>query len=123
MSLPLLRSVAAAAVLFSLGAPVAALAHHSFAMFDSSKSVTLVGTVKEFQWTNPHTWIQVNVPTNGKVVEWSIEGGSPNGLARRGWKSSIMKPGDKITVVISPMKDGSNGGSLKSVTLPDGKVL
>jgi uncharacterized protein DUF6152 len=105
----------------ALAAP--ALAHHSFAMFDSSKTMTLVGTVKEFQWTNPHTWIQVNVPTNGKVVEWSIEGGSPNGLARRGWKSTIMKPGDKITVVIAPMKDGSNGGSLKTVTLPDGKTL
>ena len=113
----------AVAAITACGLSTSASAHHSFAMFDSSKSVTLVGTVKEFQWTNPHTWIQVNVPTNGKVVEWSIEGGSPNGLARRGWKSSIMKPGDKITVVISPMKDGSNGGSLKSVTLPDGKVL
>ena len=92
-------------------------------MFDRAKEMTLVGTVKEFQWTNPHTWIQVNVPNSGKVVEWSIEGGSPNGLARRGWKSSTMKPGDKITVVINPMKDGSNGGSLKNVTLPDGRTL
>ncbi len=115
------KLIAAAVAVLGVAAP--AFAHHSFAMFDSSKTMTLVGTVKEFQWTNPHTWIQVNVPTNGKVVEWSIEGGSPNGLARRGWKSSIMKPGDKITVVISPMKDGSNGGSLKTVTLPDGKVL
>ena len=118
-----IKTVAIAAAVAASGIAAPAFAHHSFAMFDSSKQVTLVGTVKEFQWTNPHTWIQVNVPTNGKVVEWSIEGGSPNGLARRGWKSSVLKPGDKVTVVISPMKDGSNGGSLKSVTLPDGKVL
>ena len=116
------KLIAAAAVV-SCGLAVPAAAHHSFAMFDSSKQMTLVGTVKEFQWTNPHTWIQVNVPTSGKVVEWSIEGGSPNGLARRGWKSTILKPGDKITLVINPMKDGSNGGSLKTVTLADGKVL
>ena len=113
--------IAAAVAASGLAAP--AFAHHSFAMFDSSKQVTLVGTVKEFQWTNPHTWVQLNVPTSGKVVEWSIEGGSPNGLARRGWKSSSLKPGDKVTIVVSPMKDGSNGGSLKTVTLADGKVL
>jgi len=113
----------AAAAIVACGLSTSASAHHSFAMFDSSKQVTLVGTVKEFQWTNPHTWIQVNVPTNGKVVEWSIEGGSPNGLARRGWKSSSLKAGDKVTLVINPMKDGSNGGSLKTVTTADGKTL
>jgi hypothetical protein len=119
-----LKTVAIVAAVAVSGAAAPAFAHHSFAMFDRTKDVTLVGTVKEFQWTNPHSWIQVNVPgAGGKVVEWSIEGGSPNGLARKGWKSTSLKPGDKITAVINPMKDGSNGGSLKSVTTPDGKTL
>jgi hypothetical protein len=117
------RTAFAVAVALVGGQAAPAFAHHSFAMFDNSKQMTLVGTVKEFQWTNPHTWLQLNVPTNGKVVEWSIEGGSPNGLARRGWKSSVLKPGDKVTVIVSPMKDGSNGGSLKTVTKADGTVV
>jgi hypothetical protein len=101
-----------------------ALAHHSFAMFDRDKNVTLNGTVKEFQWTNPHSWIQVNVPdASGALVEWSIECGSPNMLARQGWKSSVLKPGDKVAVLIHPMKDGTHGGSMVSVTLDDGRVL
>ena len=101
-----------------------AFAHHSFAMFDSSKELTLVGTIKEFQWTNPHSWTQINVPdASGKLVEWSIEGGSPNGLARQGWKSTSLKPGDKVTLKTHPMKDGSNGGSLMCVTKADGTVL
>ena len=101
-----------------------ALAHHSFAMFDRDKEVTIVGTVKEFQWTNPHSWIQVNVPNKaGKMVEWSIEGGSPNIMVRQGWKRDIMKPGDKVTVVLNPMKDGSPGGSLVRVTMPSGPTL
>jgi hypothetical protein len=118
-----IKTLAIAAAVAVSGAAAPAFAHHSFAMFDRTKEMTLVGTVKEFQWTNPHSWIQINVPTNGKVVEWSIEGGSPNGLARKGWKSSTLKAGDKITVVVNPMKDGSNGASLKSVTTSDGKTL
>ena len=101
-----------------------AFAHHSFAMFDSSKEVVLVGTIKEFQWTNPHSWVQINVPgPNGKITEWSIEGGSPNGLARKGWRSTSLKPGDKVTLKTHPMKDGSNGGSLMTVTKADGTVI
>ncbi len=101
-----------------------ASAHHSFAMFDRDKEVTIVGTVKEFQWTNPHSWIQVNVPNKaGKMVEWSIEGGSPNIMVRQGWKRDIMKAGDKVTVVLNPMKDGSPGGSLVRVTMPSGLTL
>jgi hypothetical protein len=101
----------------------AAAAHHSFAMFDNTKEQTLVGTVKEFQWTNPHTWLQVMVDDGGKQVEWSIEGSSPNGLARRGWTRTSFKPGDKVTVIIHPLKDGSNGGSYVKATLPDGRTL
>ena len=95
-----------------------ALAHHSFAMFDSAKTVTLDGTVKEFQWTNPHTWIQIMVKDpSGKEVEWSIEGGSPNGLGRQGWKRTSLKPGDHAVLTIHPLKEGNTGGSLISATV------
>jgi len=102
-----------------------ALAHHSFAMFDNQKEVELVGTVKEFQWTNPHTWIQVVVPdaAGTSTSEWSVEGGNPGDLARRGWKKTSLKPGDKVTIRIHPMKNGTNGGSLVGVTLADGTVV
>ena len=96
---------------FALAAP-AALAHHSFAMFDAQKEVTLSGTVREFQWTNPHSWLQVEVPQGGARVEYSIELGSPNSMSRRGWRRTTFKPGDKVTVVINPMRDGSSGGAL-----------
>ncbi len=101
-----------------------ALAHHSFAMFDSQKEVTLVGTIREFQWTNPHTWIQVAVPdATGALVDWSVEGGNPGDLARRGWKKISLKPGDKVTVKIHPMKNGTAGGSLVSAALEDGTII
>lgn len=101
-----------------------AFAHHSFAMFDNAKTINIVGTVKEFQWTNPHIWVQVMVPdaATGKEIEWSIEGGSPNGLSRNGWKRSSLKAGDKIELAIHPMKDGSYGGSLVTATV-DGKKI
>jgi hypothetical protein len=97
----------------------ASVAHHSFAMFDNQKEMTLTGTVKELQWTNPHIWVQVMVtdPDTGKEVEWSIEGGSPNNLKRRGWSRNIMKTGDKIIVIIHPLKNGDHGGSLVKATI------
>ncbi len=95
-----------------------AFAHHSFAMFDNQKNVTLEGTIKEFQWTNPHSWIQLVVKdASGKEVEYSIEGGSPNGLSRSGWKRTSLKAGDKAVAIIHPLKDGTNGGSLVSVSV------
>jgi hypothetical protein len=92
----------------------AASAHHSFAMFDATQTKTLVGTVKQVQWTNPHIWIQVLVPDAkaGVAAEWSIEGGSPNGLSRQGWRRSSIKEGDAIEITIHPLKDGTNGGSM-----------
>ena len=104
--------------------PGAADAHHSFAMFDAAKEKTLEGTVKEFQWTNPHAWIQLMVTDPaGKVTEWSIECGSPNGLKRQGWRAAALKKGDKVTAVIHPLKSGESGGSLVIVTLADGTTL
>jgi hypothetical protein len=100
------------------------LGHHSFNMFDDKKEVVLRGQVKEFQWSNPHTWIQLNVTeASGKVVEWSIEGGSPNLLGRQGWKRNSLKPGDQIEVTIHPMRDGQPGGSFMRAVLPDGRKL
>jgi len=105
-----------------LAAP--ALAHHSFAMFDADKTVELSGTVKELQWTNPHSWLQVMVESaDGKSIEWSLEMGSPGALARTGWRPRTVVPGDKVTVSIHPLKDGSSGGQLLTVTLPDGRTL
>ncbi len=97
----------------------AAGAHHSFATFDQTQEKTLVGTIKEVQWTNPHIWVQVLVknPSTGETVEWSIEGGSPNGLSRQGWKRSTLNAGDAVEMVIHPLKDGSNGGSLVRVSV------
>jgi hypothetical protein len=116
-----LRIFAAAAGL--LAAP-AAWAHHSTAMFDQDKEVVLTGVVREMQWTNPHSWIQVLVPAaGGGQTEWSIECGSPNTMSRVGWTKTTLKPGDKVKIVTNPMKDGSPAGLLVSVTLPDGRVL
>jgi hypothetical protein len=99
-------------------------AHHSAAMFDARKDVVLKGSIKEFQWTNPHAWIQILVTDEGgRVTEWSIECGSPNTMSRGGWKPSTLKPGDQVTIITHPMKDGTAAGSLVSVTLADGRML
>jgi Family of unknown function (DUF6152) len=101
-----------------------ALAHHSFAMFDRTKETTIVGTVAEFQWTNPHSWIELDVTNeNGSVDKWSIELNSPNNLSRQGWHSTSVKPGDKISVIIWPLRSGEKGGLFISLTLPNGQVL
>jgi len=101
-----------------------AVAHHSGAMFDDSKSVTLTGTVKQFQWTNPHCWIQMMVPDKGGgTVEWSVELGAPFELFRTGMRPGTLKPGDKITVVVHPLRDGSRAGLFVSATGPNGKPL
>jgi Family of unknown function (DUF6152) len=101
-----------------------ALAHHSFAMFDRQKEMTLKGTVKEFQWTNPHSFIEIEVAdAQGMITPYSIEMNSPNNLTRQGWKSNSLKPGDKVTLLMNPLRDGSKGGLFISVMLPDGKVL
>jgi Family of unknown function (DUF6152) len=112
----------AAAVLFGAATPV--LAHHSFTMFDMTKRLTLIGTVTSFEWTNPHAYIEIDVPNDkGAVKHWSIELGSPSILMQSGWKFSSIKTGDKVTLIINPMKSGQAGGFLSTATLPDGKVL
>ena len=114
----------AAALLFVAAGPV--FAHHSFTMFDMTKKITLVGTVTTFEWTNPHSYIEIDVPDEanaGAMKHWSIEMGSPSILQQSGWKFSSLKKGDKTTLVISPLKNGKAGGFLNTATLPDGRVL
>ena len=112
--------IAAAALM--LAGP--AFGHHSFAMFDQSKDVTVAGGVKVLRWTNPHIHLLINVPDGkGGVAEWDIEGGTPGNLRRNGWSKDIVKPGDKISVVIHPMKDGTNGGQLVRANRADGTAI
>ncbi|MEO8467610.1 MAG: DUF6152 family protein [Gammaproteobacteria bacterium] len=104
--------------------PGAALAHHSGAMFEPELRITLNGTIRDFQWTNPHAWIQVAVPgADGKSTDWSFECGSPNTLSRLGWRPATLKPGDAVAIVANPMKDGTHAGLMYTVTLADGRVL
>ena len=101
-----------------------ALAHHSFAMFDGEKTVTLEGTVKAFQWIYPHSWILLMVAnSDGQLEQWPIEMGSPGGLANEGWLPKTLAPGMNVKAVIHPLKDGTHGGQYLAVTLEDGRTL
>ena len=100
-----------------------ALAHHSFAMFDRDKPVAISGVVKDFQWTNPHVWIQVMVPdAKGTPQEWGVECTSVNFLRRQGWEKDSLKPGDKVKLMIFPLKDGSKGGQLNKLVELNGST-
>ena len=114
-SLHLLLTLAA---LFASGIT---LAHHSFAMFDSQNQVRLQGVVTQFDWTNPHIYIELDVTeADGRVKHWTIECANISILSRLGWKFNIMKPGDTITVVVAPLRNGEPGALLKQVMLADG---
>ena len=111
--------LAAAAVLLA----VKAVAHHSGALFDDAKTLTLVGTVKAFQWSNPHCWIQVLVPGEPRAAEWSVEMGSPSVMFSAGWRPGTLLEGEPITVVVHPTRDGSHGGLFVSATDAAGKAF
>ena len=113
------------AAVAALALAMPASAHHSFAMFDADKTVTVTGTVKEFEWTNPHAWLRIMVAdqTAGKPLQWALEMGSPGQQAGRGWKPDSVKPGDKVTITLHPLKDGSRGGQLLTAMLPGGQQL
>jgi Family of unknown function (DUF6152) len=101
-----------------------AWAHHSFAMFDGSKETKLVGTVKEFEWTNPHVFVDLIVSSEtGAQKVWSLQMNGIAGYARRGWTHDTIKPGDHVTVVIHPLKSGEPGGLLMVIVTPDGRTL
>jgi hypothetical protein len=112
---------AAAALAGTMAAVAPAAAHHSFAMFEPTKTLTLKGTIKNFQWTNPHViiWVLVQPEDGSAAQEWSLETTSPGVLTRAGWTRTSLKPGDKVSVVFSPLRDGSRGGALNSATLLD----
>jgi len=112
-------AMAAAALAIALPA----IAHHSTAMFDFTKTVELKGTIKDFAWTNPHTWTKVDVEGGTAVVEYGLEGMSPNYLSRNGWSKRTLKTGDKVTLQVHPLKDGRPGGFMVSAKLPDGTVV
>ena len=115
-----------AIVLAGVAAAVSAVpsfAHHSFAMFDAEKTMTLEGTVKEFQWTNPHSWILMTVSGAQGEQQWAIEMGGPSGLARQGWVPKTLRSGMKVQAIIHPLRDGSPGGQFMAVTLPDGTMM
>ena len=119
-----LKTVSLAAIaVAAFAAP--AFAHHSFAMFDAQKTVTLQGTVKEFEWTNPHSWLRVNVKDEktGAQQLWALELSSPARLITMGMKSDSVHPGDAVSVTFHPMKDGTRGGQFIQATLPDGKQV
>ena len=100
-------------------------AHHSFAMFDADRTVTLQGTVKEFEWTNPHSWLHLMVKdeATGQQGVWALELSSPARLKRMGMSADSVKPGDAISVTFHPLKDGARGGQFLQATLPDGKQI
>jgi hypothetical protein len=104
-----------------VGAASPAAAHHSFAMYEPTKTLTFKGTVKSFQWTNPHVilWVLVQPEDGGAPQEWSFETTSPGVLTRNGWTRQSLKAGDRVSVTFSPLRDGSRGGGLNSVTLLD----
>jgi hypothetical protein len=119
---PGLAGIAVAMSAISMSA-IPAFAHHSFAMFDGEKTKVLEGTVKEFQWTNPHSWIVLTVNNaQGQPEQWAIEMGGPGRLSQQGWASTTLTPGMKVKTVVHPLRDGANGGQFMAVTLPDGSV-
>ncbi len=118
----LVRAGASALLLAALAGP--ALAHHSYAMFDMTRSVDLKGTVVQFKWTNPHAWLVIAIKdASGAPVEWNVEMNSPNNLAGLGWKRSTLKAGDAVTITVHPLKDDKAGGSFMSVTLANGQKI
>jgi hypothetical protein len=115
--------VAFVAVLL-LGLSTPALAHHSGAMFDRTRTMQLTGTVVEFNWQNPHASFKLDVVgADGKTETWDIEMNGPSNLIPAGWKRSTLKPGDKVTVTVNPLRDGRPGGWYLSVITADGKTL
>jgi len=109
--------------LWALAATLPVQAHHSFALFDHVNRITVTGTVSRFDWTNPHVFIVLAVPDGAGTKEYTVECASPNVLSRVGWKFTDIKVGDKVTLLVNPLRNGQPGGMLETATLADGRVL
>ena len=115
-------ALSAAAAVLVCAAP--AMSHHSNSAYQVEKVLTVTGIVKEWKWSNPHTWLYLTVTDeNGGKVEWALEGRAPGVLGRAGWDRSVLKAGEKVTVHMSPAKDGSHVGIIARVTKEDGTIL
>ncbi len=102
----------------------AASAHHSPIIFDRTRSVTIVGVVTEFKWSSPHAWIRLDVKDErGNVANWGVEMNPASLLAKEGWRSTTIKPGDKVSIVVHPLRTDEPGGQYVSIKLPDGRTL
>lgn len=114
-----------AGVLAALAAAGPAAAHHSFAMFDNDHQIKIVGTVSDFTWQNPHVYVELEALDHSGAPgkHWTVECANPGILDRAGWKFNMIKVGQKLTMVIAPLRTGEPGGLLKEVTLPDGRVF
>jgi hypothetical protein len=116
--------LAACFVALGVGLSGSAYAHHSMAGFERNKTVTLNGTVKQFKWANPHSWIELEVTNDkGAVDIWNVEMTSPAVLVRAGWKSTTLRPGDKVSIAAHPLMTGEPGAIFVSVTLANGQTL
>jgi hypothetical protein len=103
---------------------IPAMGHHSFSMFDREKTLNLTGTVKQLEWTNPHAWLYVMVTDDsGKGIEYPLEMQGTGQAQKNGWHPNTVKPGDRVTVAMHPLKSGSHGGQLLTVVLPDGRKM
>lgn len=121
----MMRAVLAVVVLaVAILRPVAAAPHHSNVAYEVTKVITVTGTVKSFEWVNPHTWLHLLVDDGqGGTVEWAAEGRAPGILLRAGWTRTSLRPGEKVTVDMSPAKDGSRTAIIARVTKADGTIL
>ena len=117
-----MKMLALLAAAFAL-APAVAFAHHSYSMFDLNKTVALEAIVVQFKWQNPHAFIIADAAVGGARERWSIEMTSPNNLVQEGWKRTSLKPGDKVTLWVHPLRSGAKGGSYAGVRLADGSTL
>ncbi|MEO0061611.1 MAG: hypothetical protein RLZZ08_171 [Pseudomonadota bacterium] len=115
--------VALAAMMIAPVVVAPAMAHHSYAMFDMTRSVVLDATITRFKWQNPHSFIEADVAVKGASEHWAIEMTSPNNLAQEGWKRTSLKPGDKVQLHVHPLRSGARGGSYVGVKLADGSTL
>ena len=104
-------------------APGPSLAHHSYSMFDMQKTVAMQATVVRFKWQNPHAFIEIDAASRNGTERWSIEMTSPNNLVQEGWRRTSLKPGDRVTIWVHPLRSGARGGSYVGVRLPDGSTL